>query len=604
MSGLFTTFNTGKSGLSVSQAQVSVTSHNISNSNTVGYTRQRAKVVASAPLSTGNPKMGQQGTGAQIEAVERIRNTFLDYQVRTANAALGSADVRSQVLSQVEDIFGEPSDIGISSKMGKFFDAWSELAKQPNSSNARTIVAQQTLALTDAINNAYTKLEELETNSQNLLRQNVKDVNTLLDKIQRLNKQIIQVKAAGQSPNDLLDSRDDLIDELSYKFGITVDNKSHDGIELKAADAGKMGDPTLVTQTGNSGARFSYISSIEEDPSDPNTHIIAYYKLGDSTSEENKATLKVDGLTAKEVESLKSTRVLWADEDGNAIRSDGSSIGEGKEINAAQLMTFVPQQGEVSGNMISQDDIKEFKSQLDSLAKGLAYSINAIHSGMSTTIQNGEAVSYDALPFFVNSSVAKYDSKGNIINIDEVLNSETEITAKNITINKEILNDVMKIKTKTHDNNFFATSENNVDAEGDGARAAAIASLRNSLLRVQDFGSVIISREDIFNSSKGGATLDNYGMNISNDTSGMTFDSFFQDLIDRLGVKASESNTTVANQETIVNTLESSRDSISGVSLDEEMANLIQYQHSYNASAKVISTVGELLDVIINGLIN
>ena len=295
---------------------------------------------------------------------------------------------------------------------------------------------------------------------------------------------------------------------------------------------------------------------------------------------------------------------MWADEDGNAIRSDGSSIGEGKEINAAQLMTFVPQQGEVSGNMISQDDIKEFKSQLDSLAKGLAYSINAIHSGMSTTIQNGEAVSYDALPFFVNSSVAKYDSKGNIINIDEVLNSETEITAKNITINKEILNDVMKIKTKTHDNNFFATSENNVDAEGDGARAAAIASLRNSLLRVQDFGSVIISREDIFNSSKGGATLDNYGMNISNDTSGMTFDSFFQDLIDRLGVKASESNTTVANQETIVNTLESSRDSISGVSLDEEMANLIQYQHSYNASAKVISTVGELLDVIINGLIN
>ena len=93
-------------------------------------------------------------------------------------------------------------------------------------------------------------------------------------------------------------------------------------------------------------------------------------------------------------------------------------------------------------------------------------------------------------------------------------------------------------------------------------------------------------------------------MNISNDTIGMKFDSFFQDLIDRLGVKASESNTTVANQETIVNTLESSRDSISGVSLDEEMANLIQYQHSYNASAKVISTVGELLDVIINGLIN
>ncbi|MBE6051339.1 MAG: flagellar hook-associated protein FlgK [Clostridium sp.] len=602
MSGLFSTFNTGKSGLNVSQSQIGVTSHNISNSNTVGYSRQRAKVVTTPPLSTGNPKMGQQGTGAQIEAVERIRNTFLDYQVRSANASLGSADVRQQMLSQVEDIFGEPSDTGISSKMGHFFDAWSELAKQPNSSNARTIVAQQTLALTGAINSAYTKLEDLERNSQNLLRQNVKDVNSLLDKIQRLNKQIIQVKASGQSPNDLLDSRDTLLDELSYKFGINVENKGLDAIEVKATDKGSMGNATLVTSMGDIGARFSYISSIEEDESNSDIHIITYYKLGDTTSEDNKTTIRVEGLTEQQLKDLKASRVLWASETGNTTRSDGYPIRDGEIINAKELMTFVPKQGEVSGNIVVQEEINEFKNQLNSLAKALAYSINAIQSGMTSVAQSGESVSYDALPFFVNSDIAKYDSNGNVINIDEVLNSESEITAKNITISKEVLSDVMKIKTKTHDNNFLHTSENNVDAEGDGARAAAIASLRNSMLRIQDFGTTIASREDMFRNSKGGATLENFGMNISNDTSGMTFDSFYQDLIDKLGVKASECGTTVSNQETIVNTLESSRDSVSGVSLDEEMANLIQYQHSYNASAKVISTVGELLDVVINGL--
>lgn len=83
----------------------------------------------------------------------------------------------------------------------------------------------------------------------------------------------------------------------------------------------------------------------------------------------------------------------------------------------------------------------------------------------------------------------------------------------------------------------------------------------------------------------------------------MTFDSFYQDTIDKLGVDASAAISEVANQTNILNNLENSRDSVSGVSLDEEMANLIQYQHSYSANAKVISTVAELLDVIINGLV-
>ena len=92
-------------------------------------------------------------------------------------------------------------------------------------------------------------------------------------------------------------------------------------------------------------------------------------------------------------------------------------------------------------------------------------------------------------------------------------------------------------------------------------------------------------------------------MKISSNTTGMTFDSFYQDTIDKLGVDASAANSEVATQVNILNNLENSRDSISGVSLDEEMTNLIQYQHAYSANAKVIATVGELLDVIINGLI-
>lgn len=603
MAGLFSTFNVGKSGLGVSQTTIDVTSHNISNSNTVGYTRQRAKIVANSPLSTPTSNVGQLGTGAQVESIERIRNTFLDYQVRGQNSILGSADVRSQSLSQIEDIFGEPSDTGISAMMGEFFDAWQELSKQPNSSNARTVLTQQTLAMTDAINSAYTKLEELEKNSQALLKQNATDVNTLLERLDSLNKQIVSITTTGQSPNDLLDSRDTLLDELSYKFNISIDTKSYNGIDIKTS-SDNMANGTLVSASGTDSKRLSYITSVEQDPREPDVHVITYYKLGDTTSEDNKQTVRVSGLSEDDVKNLTASRLLWADSEGQLVRADGYPIKNGATIDANELMDFTPVDGEVGGNISVQQDITTFKSHLDSLAKAIAFSINTVHSGMQDAINNGGNPNYDAVPFFVNSDIAKYDSNGNITNIDEVLNAEGSITAKNLTINKEILNDVMKIKTKTHDSDFSYTSENGIDAEGDGARALAIASLRTSLIRIQDFGVNINSRSDMFKDGKGGCTLTNYGMTISGDTSGMSFDSYYQDAIDKLGVQASAANNTVTNVETMVNSLESSRDSVSGVSLDEEMANLIQYQHAYSANAKVISTVGELLDVIINGLIN
>ena len=138
--------------------------------------------------------------------------------------------------------------------------------------------------------------------------------------------------------------------------------------------------------------------------------------------------------------------------------------------------------------------------------------------------------------------------------------------------------------------------------ESDGSRALAIAQLRDNLLRIQDFGVTINSREDMFNPSKGGSSFTNYGMTITTNTSGMKLDSYFKDTIDRLGVQAQEAARIVTNQENMLSELENSRDSVSGVSLDEEMANLIQFQHAYNANAKIISTVDELLDVVVNGL--
>ena len=592
MSGLFGTFNISKRGLNVSQTTIDVTSHNIANANTDGYSRQRAQIVASRAMNSVNCA-GQIGTGAQVDSIQRIRDTFLDYQVRGEKSNLGKNEVRSNFLYEVETIFNEPTENGISTLVGKFFDSFQELSKQPNSSNARTIAAQQTLTLTDAMNSAYKKFNELKTNAQDELSNQVGEVNSALDQLKDLNKQIAQVATSGQTPNDLLDKKDVLLDKISSQFGIKVSEGEFCGTNVKAEDSGNMVYSTFVNSDPNTeGARLSYVTKVERDG---NVLTLTYNKKGDTTKSENTQTVKVacesENSAIDFAKQIEQTRVVWADESGQLVKADGYPVKNNDVLTQNELMLFKPSKGEMSGNMSIQEDIDSYISDINKLAKAIAFSVNAVSSG--TTTVGGVN---DKYPLFVNSSTAEYNSQNQLTNLGDTLNDESEINAGNITINKEILNNVMLLKTKTHDNLYTSTSLNTKDGEGDGARALAIASLRKGLIRIQDIGEDIDSRDDLeFVDS---AT----GLELKSDVSGRTIDNYFKDIVDKLGVQAQEANRLVENQDLMVEQLENSRSAVSGVSLDEEMSNLISFQHAYSANAKVISTIDELLDVVINGL--
>lgn len=577
MSGIFASFNTAKTGMTAQQRAISVTSHNIANSATVGYSRQRAQIVTSRPTTLPG-QAGQIGTGAQVAAVERVRDTFLDYQIRAESSQIGKYDVKSNYLSQIESVFNEPSDTGISTLMADFFDAFQELSKQSTSSSTRTVVAQKTATLCDALNATSNKLEKLKLNTQDSIRTNVKDVNSLLEQISKVNDEIKTVSITGNIPNDLLDRRDLLIDDLSYKFNITVDKSDFNGYDIKAEDNGSIRIPPLVNSSPNGEvSRFSYISSVVKDG---DAHVITYYKNGDTSTETNMQTIRVKGLSNEQVEEIEKTRILWGDANGQAVRSDGYPLRDGETINSSQLMLFTPKGGELNGAFEVRESISDYMDQLDKIAKSLALTVNAVHSGSTTA-------SGDELPFFVNGQTAKYNDNGLLI-LDT--NDESNISARNITINLEILKDVTKINTKANENS----------GEGDGTRALAIAELKNLLVRVSDMNESIISREDLF--TKGGTSFDTNGMKLTNNINGTKVESHFQDIIDKLGVQSQQSQRMVKNQQELLSSLETSKLSVSGVSLDEEMSNLIQYQHAYNANAKMIATLDEMLDVIVNGL--
>lgn len=595
MAGLFGTFNIATRGLSAAQTTIDVTSHNVANANTEGYSRQRAELETTRPMSTQLFR-GQLGTGVKVSAIDRIRDTFLDYQYRTENSTLGRADVRNTSLYQIETLFNEPSDTGISTLIGKFFDSFQELAKQPNSSNARTVAVQQTIALADALNHAHTKLSDLIVDTKDSLRANAKDVNSLLDQINTLNKEIKTVSTAGQRPNDLMDRRDKLLDELSYKFNIQITNREFDGIDVAPVDDCGMKQSTLVSSKSSEDicGRISYISSVEQDKTYPNVTVITYYALGDTTTEKNKKTLRVADLTDIQKKQLESCNLIWADKNGTAVKGDGYPIGENDIINAGELKLFNPSNGEIAGNIQIQNDIRQYIDEINKLAKAIALSVNAIHSGVSNPINSNGTPNRDFVPLFINKKVADYDINHQMTNLDNTLMAECEIDASNISINEELIYDVMKLKTKTHDNLFAYTNQNDLDGEGDGIRALQISKLREQLLRIQDMGEKINERKDLI--------LSNDGLEIQSDLSGMTLDSYFKDIIDKLGVKAQEATRQQKNQSTMVNSVENSRLSVSGVNLYEELSNLIQFQHAYSANAKIISTLDELLDVVVNGL--
>ncbi|WP_186429871.1 flagellar hook-associated protein FlgK [Clostridium sp. BSD9I1] len=584
MSGLFGTLNIGKSGLFSNQKVINTISHNIANANTEGYSRQRAELQTTRPYS--NPSLnssseaGQVGTGVEVSQITRIRDTFLDFQVREELGIDGWYSGRDKFLTEIEGVFNEPSETGLSSLISKFFGSWQELSKQSETSNARTVVVEQSQALTNELNHTYNKLQSVKENAQDLIKQTVFEANKILDQITQLNQEIIQVSVAKNNPNDLMDRRDLLLDQLSGKFGITVDKKIFNGVDVstrkdedantpdginlvQAVDPKKDADGDGVADKAVVG-RLSYISSIEPVEGEAGKYKIEYYKDGDMTDDKNRVVVEEVSLTKEEFMKLDQCRVVWTNSEGQLLDADGKP-------STTDMVKFTPSSGELKGYMSVQEDVDKYIDQLNKLAKSIAYSVNAVHG------QTNDATKDDCL-FFVNKDNA-------------TAAGESGITAGNISINKNIIDNVMLIKTGK-DNG----------GESDGTRALAIAQLMDKLMEVQKV-TEDTDRESFINVLCDGLELNSEGIQtVKGRTSGMKVNNYFKDVTDALGVQTQQAKRMVKNQFVLLQSFEESRASVSGVSLDEEMANLVQSQHSYQANSKIIATVDELLDVVINGL--
>jgi flagellar hook-associated protein 1 FlgK len=456
MSGIFNTLNTANKGLLASQTSLHTVGHNISNANTDGYSRQRVELKADLAYTYGG--VGQLGTGVKMSAIVRLVDDYVTKQIRKENGTLQQYTAKSEVMEQLEIIFNEPSDTGLNFNLGEMFDSWQELSKNPESLNSKTIVVEKSRTMAETLNHIANQLSSLKEDTVGQIEKNAMDFNSIVEKIDTLNKQIFNISIKGQVPNDLLDQRDLLLKDLSSIADINATPDSYGRVKIE------VGGETILDE-----------SSRKE---------IAY----DKTS--GNLTLKDDTTKTLDVKS-----------------------------------------GKILGYKTALTELDKEMKNLDDFAKTMATAINDMHS------------------------------KG--VHKEDFFASEDggEITASNIKVNI----DENKV------NAGYPTTEggNTIDPpEGDGSLALDIARLRNEKL---PFGN---------------------GEN--------TIEGAYNDIVTKVGISKEQSDNMVENQETLLDQLTLRRESTSGVSIDEEVTNMIKFQSAYEANAKMISVLSEMLDVLIN----
>jgi flagellar hook-associated protein 1 FlgK len=484
----FLPLQTAWRGICTQQQAINTTGHNIANANTPGYTRQQTVMQATAPYPTpalNSPAgVAQVGTGVEASFIQRIRDNFLDIQTRAEQCILGEWETRSDNLEQVEIIFNEPSNNSLNTLFGQFWNSWQELSKYPESSPVRTTVLETGTALTEAICHTYRQIETQQINLNKILAIKITDINSSAEQLARLNLQIEAVKNSGGRPNDLMDQRDKLLDEMAKTVNFSV------------------------TQT------------LDEPDQDSSPGIFTI-KIGNQVLVSGNQANKITITTNTDADNREQQVLAW--EDGSVI--------EWKDL-----------RGELRGLQIVRDALLQpLLDNLDTLAQGMISEVNNIHqTGYNLTNQTGVA-------FFTGTG------------------------AKDIAIADTIKTNVAHI----------AAAANNLDPEGnvfqgDGTTALALAQLISTKL----------------NLTEGKLKADPAG--------NTTFNGYYQDLIARLGVDAHEAARMVSNQQVLVQQLSNRREMLSGVAVDEEVTNLLQYQYAFQAAAKVISITDELLDTVVN----
>ena len=555
---IFSALSSAKLGLLAQQLAIEVTGQNIANVETEGYSRQDVTFEANTPrhaIKYGS--MHQIGTGVRVAGIERAHDQFLFEQIMDEGDLSGSTEVKKDIFEQLEVLFNEGSGRSLNDALSSFFASVHDLATNARGLSERADLVSKAEHLASTFNQTGKQLSAIQRNIDATIETEVVEINSLTTQIGKLNESIHANEPASQyKANDLRDNRDRLVKELSKKIDIQLIEESDNQISLTLKDgtALVLKDRVFKLSTSLNGDNDSFKDvNIEYGSGLKNiTSTITGGELRgylDMRDTEVKSVLdKMNILSASFIQEFNGIHRAGFGIDGSSGLDFFSPLDVTVDHDVDNTGTAVVSMTNASPTTVSVDEFEiaftsNNKFTLNNLTTNASSGTFTFASGSTFNIKDGFAVTIS----------------GSAVSGDKVTFSVSEDAASRISVSSTITANTKKIAAGT-------------TTSGDGANALLMASLQNEL---------------VFNS-----------VTLSSGSGSYTFDEYYNAVVSTIGIESFSAQATLRQQEGIMLQLNSRRESISGVSIDEEMIKMIKFQQAYNASARMISVVDEMLDAL------
>lgn len=621
MANSFAGIEIGKRSLMAHSTQIQTAGHNISNADTEGYSRQRVIVKSFEPIYRPDLERamvpGQIGQGCDVESINRIKDELLESRIVEQKNVESYWETRDKYYSMIESVYNEPNDVSVRTNMDKFWQGWQELSTYPESDAARLAVVVRGQTLTNSIQQQYKSLRGIGDQINGDIEAVVKQVNDLSRQIASVNGEIVRSKGLGDNPNDLMDRRDLLVEKLSSLINVTVTQKDPDEFMVHT-------DGQIIVQ-GSLARQIETVGQLDNN---------GYGKLMWSDTkldaEFHGGTLGAlvelrDKDIRTEIQSLNTMALNFADLVNDVHRN---AIGKN---NTTGLDFFVQHDfvENVNGNYDRNGDGVEDTSYIFRMTGTNALKMQE-QIGLSGTMTiNGASGNID-VAYFSTDTVEDVINRINDSNgeVKAYLDRNSCLVLK-ATSSKGMENPDFVIR-HVEDSGMFLTGYSGIlqrsgaDNAYDFNRANAVDVLAgaqfsvspvlnpsayievNGLIQndVSSVAAAFKNSQGFAEPSDGRAAVEMAAIRNTKIMIGSqrTFDDYFADTITNVGLKGEQAQNQLATQNKIMGDLRDLRDSISGVNIDEELADIIKFQHGYNVAAKFISVQDELLDTLINRL--
>jgi len=611
MASIFNALHIGYSGLNAAQIGIDTTGHNIANAETEGYSRQRVVTAASTPLSV-DP--GQRGGGTQITEIVRVFDSFVFGRLANAAQNKENSDTLKKNLEELSSYFPEIDDVGIKNDMQNYFDMWQSLAGNPSNTSLKVALAQQTQTLTQHIQETRSQITTLQSSLNDQVKVNIDEVNRIAKQISELNIEINKAESGGaNNANDLRDQRTQLELSMSKLIGakvivgqIETNNVIDSNIALK------QGSYTIQIGGFNivDGGSFHPIGM--ESASNQNGYNDLYYERQDGVK-----VPYTDSITGGKIGALLELR-------GSTIGTNGEFEDGFLQETINNLDAFAKGMIEATNNVYAETATTSMQSNPLSFSNNqsllstdenfkagtfdiIVYDIGGNEVGRRT-ISMDEGTMIDDSPMTTNSIVGQInlsndDNKdGNALNdIDDMLLATFNTNQKvfQVDLKASLLAQGYTFAIEDNGTNFAGVTGVNRFYDGSDAKNISLNSaLKEDTSKIKGFKSpangdnqtALKMVELQFASVTFGS-----GLNKSTDT----LYGYFDNLVTQVGTKT---NSVILTNDALTaqyNAIKQEYDTVSKVSIDEELANLIRYQTSYGAAAKVITTIDQMMTTLL-----